>query len=175
VVWFLVRCLFAMFENAMKATFEAAIHIRKLDWPKSWITAAIGSFSWTLCGRRGHPLGNIANEGDVKKYPFVIPFSVTSDGFRQGEDQCPLPIRQRVAGDEAQTAEVGLQLVAHSDQLIFVPEIMIKNRIEQGELQKIKVRQWHPVRDTLSLSAQADSVPQRLFEQLIKTCERLTI
>jgi hypothetical protein len=149
-----------MFENAMKATFEAAIHIRKLDWPKSWITAAIGSFSWTLCGRRGHPLGNIANEGDVKKYPFVIPFSVTSDGFRQGEDQCPLPIRQ---------------LVAHSDQLIFVPEIMIKNRIEQGELQKIKVRQWHPVRDTLSLSAQADSVPQRLFEQLIKTCERLTI
>jgi DNA-binding transcriptional LysR family regulator len=161
--------------SALNGHFEIALHIKNLDWPKSWTTAAIGKLSWTLCGRARHPLGANTNEQDVKKYPFVMPFSLTGGEFRYGEDQCPLPVRSRIVGEETQTAEAGLQLVANSDQLIFVPEIMIQARVEQGLLQKINVRQWHPVRETLFLSAQSETVPNRVFEQLVKAAEKFSI
>lgn len=161
--------------SAIKGAFEIAIHTRPQNWPKSWTTVAIGKFSWTLCAKVGHPLGSIANESDVKRYPFVMPISRDAGEVRHGEDQCPLAIRNRISGDEVQTAEVGLGLVSQSQQLIFVPELLAKSRIDAGVLQKIKVRQWHPVIDTLSMSAQGDLVPQRLFEQLIQACEKITI
>jgi DNA-binding transcriptional LysR family regulator len=164
-----------LISSALKSSFEIAIHIKALDWPKSWNTVSIGKFSWVLCGRAGHPLGKVSNESDVKKYPFVIPIFLNSLEYTHGEDRCPLKIRQRILGDEAQTAEVGLKLVAQSDQLIFVPEIMIQDRISQCALQKIQVRQWRPIRDTLFLTVHGDSIPMRFFEQLIKFCENITI
>jgi DNA-binding transcriptional LysR family regulator len=161
--------------SALSGHFEIALHIKNLDWPKSWTTAAIGKLSWTLCGRARHPLGANTNEQDVKKYPFVTPFSLTAGEFRHGEDQCPLPLRSRIVGEETQTAEAGLQIVANTDQLIFVPEIMVQSRVEQGLLQKINVRQWHPVRETLFLSAQSETVPNRVFEQLVKSAEKFSV
>jgi DNA-binding transcriptional LysR family regulator len=160
-------------EGSLKRLFDIAIHSSQLDLPKSWVTTSIGNFSWKLFARVGHPLGSVANERDVKKYAFVKPMIFSNGAFRSGEDRCPLASKYRLAGDEVQTAETGLQLVAKSDQLIYAPELIARSALKTGILQAVQVRQWHSVRETLSLSAQGEQVPQRLFEQLLRHCEEI--
>lgn len=60
---------------AMRNGFQMCLHLREIDWPKTWTSVRVGSVNWILCGRRGHPCQEAGKEASIKsivKFPFVF-------------------------------------------------------------------------------------------------------
>jgi DNA-binding transcriptional LysR family regulator len=162
-----------MVKGGISAEFEVAFHTSGLSWPRTWVTIPAGHLDWILCGRFRHPLGKTTQESEVKKFPFVVPVYSSAQGLKHGEDQCPLSLKERILGDEVEKAEIGLQLVANTDQLIYVPKIAAKYYIDQQLVQEIKVRQWAPVREALYISVHTEKITQRLLDEMLAETKKM--
>ena len=161
--------------NGIDGLFEGAFHTSKLDWPRSWSTIPVGHLDWILCARVDHPLGTNTHEKEVKKFPFVVPSYHTDKGFKHGNDYCPLSIKDRKLGDEVGKAEIGLQLVSKTDQLIFVPKVAAQSFISSAMLQEIKVQQWSPIREALYLSIHQEKISQRMLHELTHVMQKVIV
>jgi DNA-binding transcriptional LysR family regulator len=159
--------------GGLKGEYEIAFHTSELAWPRTWITIPAGHLDWILCGRTQHPLGKVTQQSEVKKFPFVVPVYSSAQGFKHGEDYCPLSLKERMIGDEVEKAEIGLQLVAHTDQLIYVPKIAAKRFIDEKLVQEIRVRQWPPVRETLFISVHAEKITQHLLDEILAQTKKI--
>jgi DNA-binding transcriptional LysR family regulator len=160
-----------MTSPSFKPYFELAVHADEIDWGKAWVSYPIGMVQWILCGRKNHPLGMKATEKEVAQFPFVMPTTLASDGFRLSKDGCPLPEKERVRQCEVRSGELGLRTIDGTDQLIFLPEIQAADLIKQGVLQSIEVQDWPLVRRTIYLTAHQDRMTHRHLMILLKSLE----
>ena len=152
----------------LKGAFEIAMHIEELEWTSVWESYLLGKLKWKLYGRRDHPLQNGCSENEVLKYRFIVPTDWGTRGYQIGEDFCPLPVRRRLKGNEATTAETALEICSHSDQLTFVPEVLANKWCATGAMKSIEVADW-PVQDKdIYLSVRADLVPRSIAENFLK-------
>ena len=159
--------------HGINGAFEMAVHIEPLEWTRLWVSDEIGKLQWKLFGRANHPLGKKTTESAVLKYSFITPTDWTTLGYAEGDDHCPVGVRQRRRGHEAATAETALQIVKATDQLTFVPEILVE-RSRQAGLMEIKVKDWPVVSKGIYLSVKSDVVPQSLLKMMLATLrERL--
>ena len=156
----------------MKGIFEMAIHVKKLDWPKSWTSKKIGMARSALYGRSGHPLGVKTTVQKVKDYKFITPLRWTKNGIQDGDDLCPLPLQERLHGDGTMTASAALGLMKITDQVSFLPEIVANQAVSDDEIMEIKVSEWGETYEPMFLSVHSDLVSQKMLEQLLKEFEK---
>lgn len=149
--------------GGLKGAYESALHVGPLPWTRSWESFRVGFLRWGLLARPGHPLARgPVSEADVLAYPFVVPSYWTPGGFTPGNDFCPVSWRRRKPGTEVSSAPVAAEVVGHSDQVAFLPQI-----VGRGRLVEVKVDEWtKPVKKPLFLSVRTDAVSQRLYRQL---------
>ena len=126
----------------LRHAFDMAFHFGKVDWPSSWHQDKVGEIHWSLCCRTKHPLTKAAAPAlkDVLKYPFVMPAYWSQEGLALGNDNCPVPMEKRLKGHETATAEAALHLVRVTDQLAYLPDILISTYEKLGEVKKLKLR-----------------------------------
>lgn len=158
---------------ALRNGFEVCIHMDDMDWPKTWTSMEVGKIHWHLVGRKGHPLSNRATMAQVLKYPFTYPIYWTNEGKRYGEDQFPVPIKKRLRGYETATAISAAQIIAQTDQLGFLPDLVAEPLLKSRELSQIEIPGLKPVTQKVFLSVKSDSIKQKRFEWLKNQCKTL--
>ncbi len=157
----------------LNGAFDLAVHIVPLQWTRAWTSRRLGSLRWGLFARRGHSLTERSpvEQSEVLRVPFVLPTGWTAQGLEMGEDHCPIPLRQRIAGHEASTAETALELVSSSDQLAYLPEIMTRRAVAEGRVSEIGVEGWPAARKDVYLTARTDVVSKHFYLTLIEALQ----
>lgn len=152
----------------LRNAFEIAFHFGRVDWPGTWHQEKIGEVGWSLCCASSHPLAKAKSvtARDVLKQRFVLPAYWTQEGFSLGTDGCPIPVEKRLKGHETSTAEAAIALVRMSDQVAFLPDILIRTYSLLGEVKRLEVRGWGPGARPLYLAVRADLVSKKLFAEI---------
>ena len=145
----------------LAGAFEAAMHVGKLEWTGIWTSKLVGQMRWCLYAAKGHPLPANASEAQTLQYPFVIPAYWAPGGFSQGNDHCPVPLARRIKGTETSTAVTAVNVIAHTNEIAFLPEIVAAGRVEEGQLKHIKVSNWPEYRVPVYLTVRNDLVTRK--------------
>lgn len=158
----------------LRSAFEICFHFGKIDWPQTWRSELVGKIRWSLCCRSGHELlkRKISNE-NILEYPFTTPTYWTPEGLSSGNDGCPVPLTRRKQGHETSTAEAAIALVRKTNDLAFLPDILIEPYVKSGEVEKIHVRSWKDVSKSLYVSVRTDIVPDKLLRSLLETTKKI--
>lgn len=169
---------------ALRGGFQICLHLRELDWPKTWTSIEVGKMSWLLCCRNGHPALKdtdtpnpkalqevITNMRNLTKYPFVFPVYWSQNGLTYGSDSFPLSQDKRIRGYETSTATSAVEVIRLTDHLGFVPEIVARPLLESGDLIGLKVPTIKPVSEAVFLTVKNEIVTQKMFTWLIQLCE----
>ena len=151
---------------ALRNGFQVCVHLKNMDWPKTWTSAKVGNLQWTLCCRKDHPVLKKKTVNNITKYPFVYPAYWSSEGIQYGDDHCPVPIGKRIRGYETATATAAAEVVQSTDQLAFLPELIIRTKIQSGELIPIKISSWKTVQEPVYLTVKSEYVKQKTFQWL---------
>ncbi len=158
---------------ALRGAYEYCLHSQKLDWPRTWTTNEVGSLSWQIYARSSHPVHKNPQLKEVLKYPFIIPIYWAAEGTRFGDDQCPIPMKQRKRGHETATAASAVELLKVCDELAFVPDIVARKGVEEGELQVVKIPSWKPMKKPVFLSVKSAAVKQKDYDLLNTVCAKI--
>lgn len=156
-------------QHAVAGTFDCAIHMSKMDWPRNWTTKMVGTIRFGLFARADHPLSSECTEPEVLKYPFTIPAYWSEGKFLPGSDFCPAPLSQRKWGHEAASAVTAVETLLHTDALCFVPTIVAARLVAQKRLKEITVDEWPLVERPLHISVHGDRITKPFFKALLKS------
>lgn len=152
--------------SGIRGMFELAVHVNRLEWPSRWTTTSLGETDWVLVSRSGHPLGRKATAEDVTAFPFIVPTYLKGDAFAVGNDFFPVPWHRRIKGHEASTASIAASIVRHTDQLAFLPRLVARTRMAEGQLQEIGVKGFQDFSLPVFLAVKADAVAARLHRRI---------
>jgi len=159
--------------SGLKGYFDVAIHIEKLAWPKTWVSIPIAPLEWNVFVAHKHPLKAKCTRDQLKNYPFVVPTGWNGKRFVIGNDLCPISWNDRVKGHEATTAEVALEIVARSNQLVHAPRIAGEALIHQKALRILKVEEFPSVKRTVYLSVLSEKVSVAQLRFLVKSLKNI--
>lgn len=159
---------------ATENLFQVAITIGEERLPETWVSARAGTmrrglFASPELARR---IGPTPSPAKLAEIPFVLPVYNSGGGgqFLPGDDGCPIPRVDRIAGHEAATVGVGLELAAATNQLVFGPTIAARTLVLAGRLVEIRVPGWKLV-DNLYFHANADRVLSRVQKAVVEALE----
>jgi DNA-binding transcriptional LysR family regulator len=155
---------------ALRGAFDYCLHSRNLAWPETWTTTEVGKLRWNIYARKNHPVLKNTQRKNIIRYPFVTPIYWTSEGTQYGDDQCPIPFSERIKGHETATAASAAEIVKATDQLAFLPEIIV-SKIPDLKIVKLAGKK---VEQPLFLSVRNMTVKQSDFE-LISQALRKTM
>ena len=156
----------------LRGAFEIAVHFEKISWPKTWETKLIGKSAWLLCAQSQHPLPKNCRIDQVLEYPFVVPSYWTNEGLTRGNDQFPLSFSKRKLGFETSTAEAAVPILMTTNQLAFLPNLLVMSLLKMGGLRHISGTDIPTVERELYLSVRTDLVPAKLFNDIHKSLEK---
>ncbi len=138
--------------------------------PSTWVSVRIGDLRKALFGTpaAARQLGPGPVPVDkLRSTTFVVPIFNADGRFVAVDDDCPLPISERVAGHEAQTIGLALELAARTGQVVFGPVIAARKYLDKGSLVEIPVRGWD-LRDPLYVACNSDRVLSRVQGSVLK-------
>lgn len=152
---------------AFKAACEAVVSIGRPALSSAWNIRPLGDLSWGLFANGRHPLKERTTESLVLRYPFIVPNYWNGKEFEIGHDQCPIPWRKRLLGDETSAISTAIEILKNSEtQLIFAPKIVAENSVRDGTLKELNVKGWPEVKRPLYLAVRSDRV-SRLMERAL--------
>lgn len=146
--------------------FEIAVHYGAISWPKTWISKRLGKSKWLLCCGSHHSLIKRPTLKQILDYPFVIPTYWTNERLVQGNDQFPIPISKRKIGFETATADSAVAILIATEQIAFLPSLLVNPFIARGELREIRCAEIPLVENEVYLSVKSDVVPDAVFQAL---------
>jgi DNA-binding transcriptional LysR family regulator len=124
---------------AEKGGFDFVLHSNKDSWSKKWNIQHVGTLTWALISRAGHPLKSHGTLDEVLAYPFVVPTYWQDDGYAVGDDLFPVSWDRRKMGFEVSSALTAVQCIKNSDQLAFIPSILADTFAGSQLLKKIEI------------------------------------
>lgn len=151
---------------AMRNGFQICLHLKDLDWPKTWTSQSVGVIRWKLCCRDQHPALKRLSLDEVMKFPFIFPVYWTSEGIAYGSDHFPLESKKRIRGIETTTAVSAVEIIRLTDQIGFVPEIVARPYLESGALKVIDLPELKEVKQKVYLSVKSDQISKKMFDFL---------
>jgi DNA-binding transcriptional LysR family regulator len=160
---------------ATENLFEVALTIGAEKMPPSWVSTRAGNVKRSLFAspELARRLGHGPPVAKVAKIPFVLPVYNSGGQFLPGDDGCPLPREQRIAGHEAATVGVALELGAATNQLVFGPTLAARTLVLAGRLVEVRVPGWRLV-DNLYFHANGDRVLARVQRSVVAALREAT-
>lgn len=154
-------------ENVFDATFVTADRDRL---PSSWVSAPIGELrqglfgSPTLASRLGPQPVPVPR---LRAMAFVTPVYNADGRYVAVADDCPLPLRDRVVGHQAQTLSLAMALAVGTDQLVFGPVVAAHDHVRAGRLVEVRVEGWN-VREELYFACDGERILSRVQQAIVK-------
>jgi hypothetical protein len=141
--------------------------------PAAWASVAVGDIrsglfaTPELARRLGPPPVPVDR---LRPFPFVTPIYNADGRFVSVDDDCPLPLAERVLGHAAQTIGLGLELAARTGQLVFGPVMSARRFTSTGALTEVPVRGW-TVKHKLYLSCNANRVLAKVQNAFVQALQ----
>ena len=157
---------------ALRGGFEIAVHFGSISWPTTWVTNKLGKSKWVLVARFDHPIATRSTLRQILEHPFVSPVYWTQEGLTRGNDQFPVAVAKRKLGYETATADAAVPIVMKTNQLSFLPEVLVRSFVANKSLKIINCREVGVVERELYLSARSDIVPDKIFNGLSESIGR---
>jgi DNA-binding transcriptional LysR family regulator len=152
--------------QGIRGNLDGCIHIREVDWPRTWTSRKIGKIDWILICANKHPLRGSCKRNDVLKYGFVTPVYLSEAGFTRGNDQFPIPIERRDVKLEVSSSDLALEAVVDSELLAFVPEVAARRDLKEKRLRRLELLDTRSVELPVYFSVRSERVSKSLFEKL---------
>jgi DNA-binding transcriptional LysR family regulator len=149
---------------AQRNAFQICLHLKEMDWPKTWTSVKVGNIKWILCCRKGHPYLKDGLFKNVFKYPFVYPVYWTPSGISYGNDNFPISVDKRLKGYETSTATSAVEVVRRTDHFGFVPEIVARHLIESGQIIKVDTPSLKSISEPVYLTVKSDRISQQMYK-----------
>ncbi len=151
------------------STCEVIVSVGEPKLTSSWSISSLGDVSWGLFAATWHPLKARAEATEVRKFPFIVPTYFRGDRFEVGDDFCPIPLSQRIKGDETSSVVTAVEILKRStNQLVFGPRMAMQSLVDRGELREIRVSGWKQVTRQAFLAVRSDALSKRLEQELLK-------
>jgi DNA-binding transcriptional LysR family regulator len=151
--------------------FDMAILARSADrMPATWVSVRVGElrsglFASPDLARR---LGAFpVSVHKLRAVPFVTPVYQAEGRYLPVDDDCPLPLAERVRGHSAQTIGIALEVAARANQLVFGPIVAARHLVADGALVEVQVRGWS-VREPLFVCCNADRLMAKIQTAVVK-------
>jgi hypothetical protein len=106
-------------------------------------------------------------ESSLRHLSFIGPVYSMNGSYVPVHDDCPAAFERRI-GHQAQTLALGLELSAHTEQLVFGPAIGARHHIARGELVEISVLGWD-VRSPLFVACNVDRVLASVYQAIVSS------
>ncbi|MEJ7600885.1 MAG: LysR family transcriptional regulator [Kofleriaceae bacterium] len=159
--------------------FDVCLTLAAERLPESWISTRVGTMRRScfatpatakLLGPAPVPLAV------MMRTPFVLPVYNANGVYVPVDDGCPLAASQRVAGHEAQTMALALEIASVTEQVVFGPLMAAYPLLVDGRIVEIEVEGWNE-NDPVYVSCNVDRVrapQQRMIAEAVRTAlERL--
>lgn len=128
-----------------------------------WLSQKIGKIEWVLCVRAHHPLKKQILKAELLQYSFISPTYWTVEGLMKGSDFFPVPISKRKSGHETSAADTAIPILLQTDQIAFLPSLLIASQVESGKLRALRLKEIEPVFRDLYVSVKTDAVKAAVF------------
>jgi DNA-binding transcriptional LysR family regulator len=142
--------------------------------PPGWLGETVGYVRNGLFARPEvvAKLGRMpVSEERVRELPFVQPLRTLASVVTPTTDGCPIPVSERLLGDEVQAFAVAAELAANTDQLVFGPTTAARHLVALGALREIDVKNWDsrmPVQIFMS-----DTLPSSFCKRVIAAAREI--
>jgi len=150
--------------------FDATLSFGPARLPETWSSTLLGACRSSLFATPAlaRKLGKSPVHPDaLRELPFVSPVYNVNGKFVPVDDGCPIPFGARLAGHEAQTIGLALELARQTNQLVFGPVFAARHQLRRRELVAVRVRGWD-VRDPLYLACNVDRVMARMQSAVVQ-------
>ena len=155
-----------MISAGMRGGFEIAFHLGRLDWPQTWLSQKLGKIEWVLCVRASHPIKKQVFKADLLKYQFIAPTYWTPEGLTKGNDFFSIPMAKRKPGHETSTADAAIPILLQTEQIAFLPSLLVASQVANGLLRILRPKDIDPVFRELFISVKTDAVKASVFESI---------
>lgn len=161
--------------------FDVCITLADEALPESWASVQVGEMRRACFG----PPSLAARLGPapvavekIREVPFVLPVYNENGIYIPVDDGCPLKPSQRIAGHEAPTMGLALELASATEQLVFGPLMAASRHLAEGRMVEILVDGW-AISDPVYVAFNVDRVrttQQRLItDALTAALARFTV
>ena len=149
--------------------FDVCVTLAAERMPESWVSTRVGELRRSCFG---HP-ALAARLGptpvpleSIRQVPFVLPVYNANGVYVPVDDGCPLASTQRIAGHEAQTMSLALEMAhANGQQLVFGPLMAAYPFLVDGRMVEIAIEGWNE-KDPVFVSCNADRVRAQQQKQI---------
>lgn len=137
---------------------DIILSIGELNLSKEWSQEAIGEIKWALFTRLNHPLGQVATVAKLQKYPIILHSHIEGSRILDGLSIGVKKIVPKIFGAYTETNLAALQIAAKTNQICFVPEVIVKSLGLNYQVQKLVVSDFSDSQPPLLLYAHKDRV-----------------
>jgi DNA-binding transcriptional LysR family regulator len=125
-------------EAASRSAIDIAISLEPLALGKDWIRKSLGKFFWKIYSSPSHPLRAQANKNSLRKYRLAHQcyWNGKSIVSNHGDEHTVLGLSQ--LGFGSQSAFTAIEIAAHSDQIICIPEVVGNRAVKAGRIVAIE-------------------------------------
>lgn len=145
-------------EWARQNILDIVISVGEIDLPKDWLSHKVGSMQRSFYVRSNHPLGRSCHLEDLVNYPYVgfnyVDVNhVSSVGF-------PRHLKSKNSFNQSfiETHIGAMTIASKSQQVCFIPDILVQSLGYDIKLQKLEVIGTKPVSEEVYLYVHKDRV-----------------
>ena len=153
--------------------FEVALSTGIPRTPPTWTAEIVGEMHAGLFARpelaRRLPR---ATPDALRKIPFIVPVTFRNDQWEAIDDGCPIPVAERVAGHEAPSIGLALEIASAVPQLAFGPRLAARSHLKEGRLVEVPVKDWN-IAVSLWLAVDANLTAARDFKRMTAAARTL--
>ena len=155
-------------EAARISAIDLAILIDDLDLGPSWSIREAGMLSYGLFVRREHPIVRSPTQEELAKYRLFRGAYWDRSTVLDGVDLVPIPDELKTFGHQGQNAITAIAILLASDQIAFLPRLVVRSEVAKGTLRELDVEGTAEQSRPVKVAAQIDQVEQSLHSELVE-------
>lgn len=154
-----------------KGAIQLAVHPGNLDWPRSWQSEYVGRMRWGLFARKGHAV--FRSNAPLEELAFVYPLMWDGGKLVVQNDHCPIPVNRRNSFVGTQTAEQAMHVVRSTAMVGFLPKLLMRDAVNNGEVREVEVDDWPQVEQPVYISVKTDAVTALNYRLVTEALSRV--
>ena len=132
---------------------DVVLSIGDLNLSKEWSEDSIGEIKWAFFTRLNHPLGAVTTVAKLSKYPVILHSHIEGSRVLDGLSVGTKKMIPKLTGAFTETNLAALQIAAKTNQICFVPEVIVKSLGLSYQVQKLVVSDFVDSQPPLMLYA----------------------
>jgi DNA-binding transcriptional LysR family regulator len=154
-------------EWARQGLAELILSIGQLDLGKMWEGQECGKIDWNFYSRTNHPIGSQTTIEKMQEYPIIGHAYIDEKRLIETNRMSTAKVKSHSTGFMAETTITCMNIAASTNQITYLPELITRDSIKAGRLQRLHVRDLASHSQKVFLYAHLDKVQRSFYHRLI--------